>query len=265
MPCPNPSGLFVPRDPDGDLTPIPAPCGKWDCPHCSKVKKNKLLDRVTACFKGERVRMWTLTIREGCNDEQIGKAWARVRSNLSKQGFIAVKFFWVKEFQENGQRHMHVLISARVDWNQETLKRYWHLATEKTSWQTDRTEGTEDLRTPAGYISKYMTKGFCGGEMEHHFNRKERRYGTSRGFPPTPPPPGPRGLYCYRSNGQVSRYGVPGTGSQDTAHQESVDRMSYRVWSWWKYNWRRMERAAYERGEDAHNRFLDEKALRFGF
>lgn len=271
MPCPQPSGLFVPRDPEGDLTPIPAPCGKWDCPHCGKIKKNKLLDRVKPYFKGERVRMWTLTIREGCDDEQITKAWARIRANLAKQGLHGIKFFWGKEFQKNGTRHLHVLISARVGWDNEKLAHYWHLATEQTSWQVDkgREEGSEELRNPAGYICKYMDKGFAGEPLKMEkdgvtvflkYNHKERRWGASRGFPPQLMGPIQKGLYVYRSNTQVDKYGVPGYGSQDTHHEALLDRMNYRVWRWWRDNWRALEKIAYSQGEAAHQRFLDDKA-----
>lgn len=173
--CLYPVGWFV----SSDGTREPIPCKQWKCPSCSRVMKNKLMDRVARGFAGEEVRFLTLTMRSGSNDREIMKCYNRLRSNLSYHGYKGFKCFVVKEFTRRGVRHLHVAISAYIP--QELISKCWYLATDKTSYITDiRYE--DDIKNIAGYLTKYMTKSIHSGGFE----KGERRYSFSRheGFKP---------------------------------------------------------------------------------
>lgn len=182
--CPQPAGMFSKVLEDGSMVQKPAACKKWSCPHCGKVKKAQLLERVDRGFAGFRVRMWTLTIRKGhWDDGRILEAWARLRANLHKLGFH-VRYVWVKQFQKNGTRHLHILVSGNVNLSKSELSRYWMLATEGSSWVVDTGKPDFNIVAPAAYASQYMTRdGFHGEQFDKH----ERRYGTSHDFPPLYP------------------------------------------------------------------------------
>lgn len=180
MPCPWPVGVFQ-NTHTGEK--IYAACKQWDCPHCGPVKKNQLLDRVAVGFgpteiDGERVaniRMLTLTLRAGVDDTMITKYWNTLRVELKDSGYAISKFFWTKEFTKRGVRHLHVLIDRYIPHG--VVRRLWRRITH-SSFIVHITR--MNLKNPAGYSSKYMSKGFLQGK----FRKYERRFGCSRHFKP---------------------------------------------------------------------------------
>lgn len=153
---------------------MPKGCGKWDCPYCGPRKKKKLLDRVATYFAGHpgECRHLTLTLSDKYDDEQITKAWNRLKASLRKYNII-LSYVWIKEFTIKGRRHMHLLIDQFIP--KTLLSRLWYLATNETSFvvQINR----RPIYNAAGYISKYVTKDV---QNETRFKHKERRYGFSR-------------------------------------------------------------------------------------
>lgn len=207
MSCPNPVGVyFNPHGSEENFSPIP--CKRWDCPHCGKIKKLKVLDRVSMGFSpdiagepsfdikslqkgGYRVRLMTLTQMPGSPVDLL-KAWARFRALLAKRDIRIQKFFWVKEKQPStGEMHLHVMINRYLHW--KTILACWRLATRgygqhidirsKTKKSAGKDFGQTDIsiKSPGGYMMKYLTKSLKGD-----FRRHERRYGYSRypGFRP---------------------------------------------------------------------------------
>jgi hypothetical protein len=131
------------------------PCKKWDCPVCSKVLVNKLLDDVNVFFQDERVRFMTLTERStATNKNDIMKHYRRLMDNL-KNRHPGLKAFWVKEFTKRGVRHLHIAINAYIA--QSELKTLWKKATYGQSYIV-HIEDTCEVRNTAAYITKYMTK-----------------------------------------------------------------------------------------------------------
>lgn len=184
--CPNPQGFYYTEDGEA----IPAPCNRWDCETCGKVKKNKLMDRVGRGYavlqaQGHRVRALCLTLGPEADNEDMGKYFARFRAWLAKprkyrkkmRCFRGLHYFWTKEFQENGQLHLHVLIDAYIPW--QLIKRAWKWATYKTSSIIFITKIHNSIYRPAGYMTKYMEKELC---QAGKFRKGERRYGFSRGI-----------------------------------------------------------------------------------
>lgn len=194
--CPQPIGYFV-----IDGQEVPAPCKQWNCPVCGKVKKNKLLDRVArgykaltegagpsqgfnvAVFGGARVRALCLTLGPDAKNELMGKYFARFRAWLAKprlhhkkyRSFRGINYFWTKEFQENGQLHLHILIDAYIP--VQLIRKAWKWATYGTSKIVFITKINREIKRPAGYMTKYMLKEL---EQADEFRRKERRFGFSR-------------------------------------------------------------------------------------
>jgi hypothetical protein len=154
------------------------PCKKWDCPVCSKVLRNKLLDDVNMFFYGEHVRFMTLTERSTAkNKENIMKHYRRLMDNL-RQEYKGLKVFWVKEFTKRGVRHLHVALNTYIP--QSRIKQLWIKATEGQSYIV-HIEDTCEVRNAAAYMMKYMTKQLDGGD---NFKRYERRFGFSGGKRP---------------------------------------------------------------------------------
>lgn len=180
MTCPNPIGVFFTQD----GKEVPAPCGKWDCPVCGKVKKNKVLDRVQRGFQqaqqgGSRVRALCLTIGPKGKNEDFTKYFARFRAWLAKprkhgkkfRAYRNINYFWVKEYQpDTGKLHMHLLIDAYIPW--KLIRKAWKWATYGTGINAD-IRLTDDVQKPGGYMTKYMTK--AGMKVPG------RRYGLSQG------------------------------------------------------------------------------------
>jgi Zn-finger protein len=172
--CLNPIGTVY--DENGNNFPLS--CGKWSCSHCGWIKKQRLLDRVTFGFSGGfRIRHFVLTELKasGSKHEDISRHWARLRASLAKLGYVGYRFFWTKEFKD-GFRHMHLMISTYIP--KHVIERLWYLATDKTAYIIRQKD--HDVHSPAGYLSKYLTKDF----REAPFKKHERRYGLSQGHFP---------------------------------------------------------------------------------
>lgn len=179
--CPNPIGIFKT---EAGIPVAYAPCKRWDCPHCGDVKKSQVLDRAKWGFHdagGFRVRFLTLTLEGQAHEWDMGKYWNRLRASLRKCGFKFYRYFWVKERGViSGHIHMHVLIDAYVP--QKLIKKYWYLATDKTSYIVDiRAPRHKKMENVAAYMMKYMTKA-----LHVPLGKKQRRFGFSRhkGFKP---------------------------------------------------------------------------------
>lgn len=124
--------------------------------------------------------MLTLTLNDLTDDTRITEFWNRLKASLRKYG-IVFEYVWMKEFTKRGRRHLHVLLDRFV--RKSLIRRLWKFATEGTSYVISINH--RPIRSAAGYISKYITKGLV---KEHRYRLKERRYSFSRGFclPKTP-------------------------------------------------------------------------------
>lgn len=205
MSCPNPIGYWVSLD-----KIYPLPCGKWKCPHCGKVKKGRVLDRVKTGFEtigSDYARMMTLTLGPKAENKKIGKYWARFRQYILKNYGLKLSFFWVKEFTKKGKIHMHILVDQYVHISK--IRKAWKYATYQTSHIVHITGAkNEGIYNPAGYMMKYITKT-CDDER---FGVHERRYGFSRtpGFKPQPRDKTPNKLYPVFGSGDDAKLEAQG-------------------------------------------------------
>jgi hypothetical protein len=167
-------------------------CHMWDCPVCAKVLKNQLLDRIALGFNGVTDAFF-FTVTSSYRDMDIKASWVNMRHFLSYyypvKHFVAIMELtppshlytdWkgVTRRSVGGLRHFHGLISF-VDKipSKEEFGALWLKSTKGEANQV-HFEKLYDLRRPAGYISKYVTKALHSG-----YRDRERRVMFSRNFP----------------------------------------------------------------------------------
>jgi len=170
-------------------------CHQWSCPVCAKVLKNQLLDRIALGFDGV-TDAYFFTVTSSYRDMDIKKAWANMRSALSYHfpvnRYVAIMELtppshlytdWkgVTRRSVGGLRHFHGMISF-IDKipSKEEFGALWLQSTKGEANQV-HFDKLHDLRKPAGYISKYVTKALTSG-----YRDKEKRVMFSRHFPKLP-------------------------------------------------------------------------------
>lgn len=164
--CPQPVGWM---DTSSGIHPVA--CKRWDCPHCGKIRRWRLINRVRDGFaNSDRIIAVTLTQRLGTSQD-IVENFYKLRDLLRKRG-IKLKYFWVKEFTRRGERHLHILIDTPI--LQSELKEMWKTVTKGESWVVWINEA--DIQSAGGYTTKYLTKSFTIEKYEKY----ERRYAFSK-------------------------------------------------------------------------------------
>lgn len=199
--CHDVSGYVV-NSSTGEYKPVG--CGSPFCPYCGPLIKKRILDDVHRGFIGEHVRACTLTLRRGddertnrMHNKRLSGYWHRLLTRLrSREGFSDLKFFYTLELTEKGMLHMHIMWNIWIDFYK--LSQMWFECTDKTSYIVFLQD--VEIRSPAGYISKYLTKSF----QFDLGNRRLKRYGFSQNME----------RIKYRSEDKYSwmpAYAVPGS------------------------------------------------------
>lgn len=150
-------------------------CDSWDCVCCGHRMKMNLLEGIDDLVdrRPELSRLLTLTVDPARFDDreaahrQIGKAWNQLRTEI-QQRYGRFSYVWVREEQENGYPHLHVLVSRY-------LPQRWVSA----AWNRIGAGSIVDIRQvnarKAGhYIAKYLAK-----DAMAHLPSGVRRYGSS--------------------------------------------------------------------------------------
>jgi len=137
----------------------PYRCGQWECACCGHRMKMNLLESIDRIVeeRPELSRLLTLTVdpsrvvdREAAHEE-IGEAWNRLKSFLESR-YGSFSYIWVREEQENGYPHLHVLVSRFLPHSEVAA-----------AWSRTGMGDVVDLRKvearKAGhYIAKYLAK-----------------------------------------------------------------------------------------------------------
>jgi hypothetical protein len=137
----------------------PYRCDSWECACCGYRMKMNLLEGIDRVVeeRPELSRLLTLTVDPGRVDgreaahREIGEAWNRLRSYI-QASYGDFSYIWVREEQENGYPHLHVLVS-----------RFLPQADVAAAWSRTGMGEIVDLRRvearQAGhYIAKYLAK-----------------------------------------------------------------------------------------------------------
>jgi len=168
-------------------------CHQWVCPDCQKYLLNRLRDRITLGLK-DKLDFFFFTLTTRYHEQDIKGSWARLRRILIDSGYPIDRFVWIMELTPpshpytdwkgvtkvsvGGLRHFHGLMSFKdkIPCKQE-FSGFWKQSTKGKSWQV-HIEKLWDVKSPAGYMSKYLTKGLTSG-----YHDRERRVGFSQNFP----------------------------------------------------------------------------------
>lgn len=134
-------------------------CGDWDCVCCGHRMKMNLLEEIDRVVeeRPDLSRLLTLTVdperfasREAAHEE-IGEGWNRLKAAL-RSSYGNFSHIWVREEQENGYPHLHVLVS-----------RYLPQAEIAAAWDRAGMGEIVDIqqvnaRKAGHYIAKYLAK-----------------------------------------------------------------------------------------------------------
>lgn len=163
--CIKPVGLI--QDNKGEYHDVS--CKMRNCPVCSKVLRNQLMNRVKTFFGDQQTYFNTLTIQIN-DDQDIMKYWAILRKRI-KYYYPYLLIFWVKEYTKRGKAHLHFISSRALDgaW----IQNEWYRIT-GTSFIVKCGNTTGEIRNPAAYMLKYMTK--CHNNLDL-YQKGERIYG----------------------------------------------------------------------------------------
>jgi len=175
-----------------EIEGYPLNCHQWKCSACSKVLRNQLLDRINLGLQ-DKSDFYFMTLTSSYRDMNIKSSWHRFHVRMNYK-FPIDRFVWLmeltppshvyedwkgdKKVSVGGLRHFHGLISF-VDKipSEEEFKAYWERATKYEANQT-HFKKLWDLKSPAGYMAKYLTKSLSSG-----YHDGERRIGFSQNFP----------------------------------------------------------------------------------
>lgn len=167
----------------------PVRCMSWLCPSCGPIKKLRLARRIARGFFNDTdIHAMTLTQKHG-STRNIMKDFQTWREIVKKRYGTRFDYFWVKEFTQRGQRHLHVLLQPSDDnfftgSYRKDVKRISQIWSEVTLNESYRVWiNKRRIENAAGYLFKYLSKAY---HFEIRYRRKERRYGFSRnpGFKP---------------------------------------------------------------------------------
>lgn len=163
---------------DGEGNEAPYRCGSWECYCCGYRMRQNLVEEIGR-VTGERPelsRLMTLTLDPAtAPDDQerqhyyITERWNALRTAISRE-IGDFSFIWVREEQERGLPHLHILVSRYIP--QDWLSR---------RWEGLGGGGVVDIRLidrldrAAHYIGKYLTKDALSGLPDGI-----RRYGSSQ-------------------------------------------------------------------------------------
>lgn len=156
-------------------------CGQWDCYCCGYRMRMNLVEEIERLVqrRPDMRRLLTLTLDpgkltgrakydDGEQAEYIMEVWRKFRSYIRRE-YGDFSFVWVKEKQENGNWHLHVLVSRYLE--QSWVSRAWGALGGGAVVDIRFVREAEKV---AHYVGKYLTK-----DALSEFPGNVRRYGTS--------------------------------------------------------------------------------------
>lgn len=127
------------------------------------------MDRVKTFFSDDQIYFNTITQQiEDATD--IQRYWHTLYMRI-KYYYQGIRIFWVKEYTKKGKAHLHFLSSQALDG--KWLSRSW-LEITGSSYIVKAGNTSGEIRNPAGYMLKYMTKAHGNLDM---YQKGERIYG----------------------------------------------------------------------------------------
>ena len=163
---------------DGEDEPPTAAyrCNSWECYCCGYRMRQNLVEEIERITtqRPELSRMLTLTLDparapddQGEQHYYITERWNALRTRLKRE-IGDFSYIWVREEQENGYPHLHVLVSRYLP--QSEVEAAWDRAGMGDIVDIQRVEA----RKAGHYIAKYLAK-----DAMAHLPSGVHRYGSS--------------------------------------------------------------------------------------
>jgi hypothetical protein len=156
-------------------------CDSWDCVCCGYRMRMNLVEELEQLVleRPEMRRLLTLTLDpeklsgsvqhdDGEQADYIMETWRKMRTYIRRE-YGDFSFVWVKEKQDNGNWHLHILVSRFLD--QEWVSSAWASIGGGEIVDIQRVNRAEKV---AHYVGKYLTENALSG-----FPDGVRRYGSS--------------------------------------------------------------------------------------
>ena len=163
------------RTEDGETAPYR--CDSWECYCCGYRMRQNLVEEIAriAQERPEMCRLLTLTLdpdrAPDSQEEQhryITERWNALRTRLKRE-IGDFSYVWVREEQENGLPHLHIIVSRYLP--QDTVSTAW---SELGGGEIVDIRKVDRVDKTAHYVGKYLTKEALSG-----FPDGIRRYGSS--------------------------------------------------------------------------------------
>lgn len=162
----------------GSGSTAPYRCGSWDCYCCGYRMRQNLIEEIqrVSVERPAMRRLMTLTLdpsmAPASQEEQhyhLTERWNALRTAISRE-IGDFSFMWVREEQESGLPHLHILVSRFIP--QSWLSARW---AELGGGEIVDIRHIDRVEKAAHYVGKYLTKNAMSGLPDGI-----RRYGSSQ-------------------------------------------------------------------------------------
>lgn len=159
------------------------PCNTWACPYCQINKAYRLKFKLIEIIKLNNLdHLLTLTLDPSRipygykfnTGKYISYLFNRYILSLKRKFNKPINYVWVKEFQKNGNAHLHILLSCYLP--VKYLRSEWVRI--GGGHQMD-IQLVKNIEAAAVYLSGYVVKGIKDSSDIDTFRIGERRYSVS--------------------------------------------------------------------------------------
>ena len=151
-------------EPDAEKM-APFRCGSWECYCCGYRMRQNLVEEIERVCRDrpDMSRLLTLTldpskVPDGAEDHKyLTERWNALRTRLKRE-VGDFSYIWVREEQENGNPHLHAIVSRYLP--QEVVSRSW---SDLGGGEIVDIRKIERVEKAAHYVGKYLTKDALSG------------------------------------------------------------------------------------------------------
>lgn len=162
---------------------IPVYCNQWGCPVCGPRKAKKLQKELIQIIVINSLDHFvTVTLKPSTIPEEyrnktgiyITKLFNHLRLILERKLKRKILYVWIKEFQGNGNAHLHILIKGYIP--QKILRREWERI---GGGRRIDIQQIKNVEATAVYLTAYLVKqvkektpGFLYGERRYSYSQR---------------------------------------------------------------------------------------------
>lgn len=156
----------------------PHRCHSYFCPHCSKVKRMKIKEKINSIFEKSRWRFLTLTLDKNLYSELealnninylFNRFWKMCKDNNYR-----FDYFKISEFTKNNIIHLHILINKFIP--KKLINKFWLKISHSPITHIVDIKSSGLL---AAYLVKYLSKVSDFNHNLLFYMNNKRRYSYS--------------------------------------------------------------------------------------